>query len=409
MRIAMISYHTCPRASEEGKETGGMNVYVLEISRALGALGHHVDIFTRSHEISDPTVIEEAQNVRVLHIPAGPQSSLPKKQLLTYIPEFIEHAAAFVRNEKITYDLMHAHYYQSGLVAKKVLDTYRLPFVMSFHTLALMKNLVARDTLEHESQFRIRTEFQLMKRADAIVASSENDRDYMRYLYDTQESKIHVIYPGINTELFRPIDKTEARNHIGADKEHKVLLFVGRIEPLKGIDTLLYAMKILKKQKPASTACLWIVGGDISESSEHWPRTLRTLAKIRETLGISKESVHFVGRKPQTELPYYYNAADVVVMPSHYESFGMSALEAMASGTPVITTNVAGITSRIDTGHLSHITSAHNPLLLASQIDHVLGDAEHAKTVADEARASVAGMTWLHAAEMLLSMYKGIT
>jgi len=367
MNIAMISYHTCPRASAEGKETGGMNVYVLELSQALARMGHHVDIFTRSHEKGDPLVIEEAANLRVLHIPAGPQAPLPKKSLIGYIPEFIANAKSFVHDEQGSYDIMHAHYYQSGLVAEKVLKEFKIPFVMSFHTLALMKNLVARDTLERESLTRVHAEERLVRTADQIIASSENDREYTRYLYDAPSEKISVIYPGIDASLFRPIDKTEARAHIHADREHKIVLFVGRIEPLKGIDTLLYAMKILKKQKPNAQICLWIVGGDTSEKQTKWPKTLKLLARLRETLGIPDSHVHFAGRQPQTELPYYYNSADVVVMPSHYESFGMSALEAMGCGIPVITTNVAGISA-----HVSHVTSANNPLLLAETISHVL-------------------------------------
>lgn len=409
MKIAMISYHTCPRASAEGKETGGMNVYVLELSRALVSQGHSVDIFTRSHEINDPLIIEEENNLRILHIPAGPQAVLPKKRLVSYIPDFIKKAESLVRSEKGIYDVMHAHYYQSGLVAEKVLSKYKnIPFVMSFHTLGLMKNLVARDTLEHESQTRILTEFRLMKRADAIIASSENDKEYMQYLYDASESKIHVIYPGINTSVFHPMDKQSARNHIGAANEHKIVLFVGRIEPLKGIDTLLYAMKILKNKNQSQTVCLWIVGGDTSEPSEHWPKTLRELTVLRKTLGIPESSVHFVGRQPQTELPYFYNAADVVVMPSHYESFGMTALEAMGSGTPVIVTNVAGISSKVDVKHISHVATVNNPLLLASQIDHVLSDRPHAKAVADKAKRSVSGLTWDHAAREVVSVYKNI-
>lgn len=410
MKIAMISYHTCPRASAEGKETGGMNVYVLELSRALARMGHRVDIYTRSHETNDPAVLQEEPNLRIMHIPAGPRAPVPKKKLVTFIHEFIKNAEAFVRAESGSYDIVHAHYYQSGLVAEKALAKYsHVPFVMSFHTLGLMKNLVARDTLEHESQFRIRTEFALIKRASAIIASSEIDKEYLQYLYDAPESRIHVIYPGLDTRMFRPMDKLPAREHIGAQQEHKIVLFVGRIEPLKGIDTLLYAMKILKKKHPERTVCLWIVGGDTSETAAHWPKTLKELSVLRSTLGIPESSVHFVGRQPQPELPFYYNAADVVVMPSHYESFGMTALEAMGSGTPVIVTNVAGITGRVDAKHVSHVASVNNPLLLATQIDHVLSDPDHAHTLADAARKSVASLTWENTAKKTISVYESVS
>lgn len=387
----MISYHTCPRASQEGKETGGMNVYVLEASRALARMGNEVDIFTRSHEPDDPLIIQEEAHLRVMHIPAGPREALPKKKLPAYIPEFITEAKRFVHDQSLTYDIIHAHYYQSGIVARKALITSHIPFVMSFHTLALMKNLVARDTLERESLSRIHTEELLVKRADRIIAASDTDKEYLEYLYDAPQEKVRVVYPGIDPELFKPMDKRVARSHIHADPSHKIALFVGRVEPLKGIDTLLYAMKILyKKHVPL---CLWIVGGDISETPDRWPKTLKELSRLRATLGIPAENVHFVGRERQSELPYYYNAADVVVMPSHYESFGMSALEAMACGVPVVTTNVAGIATQVE-----HVTSVNNPLLLAEIISRVV-------TLPQSPRPFHA-FTWHETAEKLLAVYR---
>lgn len=223
MHIAMISYHTCPRASAEGKETGGMEIYVMGLSRALARSGHTVDIFTRSHEANDPLIIQEEQGLRVIHLPAGPRSSVPKKGLLRYIPEFAGELFHFIQNEGFGYDIVHAHYYMSGLAAEKVflkektLSVHGAAFVMTFHTLALMKNLVARDTLERDSQFRIHTEFALMKHASAIVASSETDSEYMQYLYDAPPGKISVVYPGIDTALFHPIDKGAARAYVGCN------------------------------------------------------------------------------------------------------------------------------------------------------------------------------------------------
>lgn len=411
----MISYHTCPRASQEGKETGGMNVYVLELSRALARMGHHVDIFTRSHEANDPLIINEEPHLRVMHIPAGPQAVVPKKRLTGTITEFAQKLYQFIEKERFPYDIVHAHYYMSGLVAERIfaqekkLSIPKAPFVVTFHTLAIMKNLVARDTLEHESQARIRAEIKLTQIADAVIASSESDREYLQYLYDVPEKKVHVVYPGIDTNVFHPIPKRSARTYIGATQSHKIVLFVGRVEPLKGIDTLLYAMKMLKKKNPKQTVCLWIVGGDTAEPSSSWPRTLKELTKLKGTLGIPEGSVQFVGRKAQSELPYFYNAADVVVMPSHYESFGMSALEAMGCGTPVIVTNVAGITSRVDAVPVSHVASVNNPLLLASQISHVLESPSHAKDIAANALRSVSSLTWEKTAKSVLTLYAKIS
>ena len=395
MNIAMISFHTCPLATQEGKETGGMNVYVLELSRALARLDHHVDIYTRSHEINDTPVTAVEPNLRVMHLAAGPQEQIAKQKLTVYIPDFVRSYKKFSQNTP--YDVIHAHYYQSGLVAQ-FLD---YPFIMSFHTLGLMKNLVARDPGERASAARIHAEFALMKQAGSIIASSERDKKYMEYLYDAPEEKISVVSPGINSALFHPIDKNSARERIHADPTHKIVLFVGRIEPLKGIDTLLYAMKILKKQYPRESICLWIVGGDTSEPEARWPKTLRDLARLQKTLSLDS-SVRFVGRQTQEELPYYYNAADVVVMPSHYESFGMSALEAIGCGTPVITTNVTGISSLIADEYTSRVTSVNNPLLLASQIQKVLTTSPDSSPV----KTFLSGHQWSRVATRMQSIYE---
>lgn len=397
MRIAMISYHTCPLASLEGKETGGMNVYVLELSRALARKGHRVDVFTRSHEKNDALITSPGPNLRVMHVPAGPQAQLSKKKLVRFIPEFVRAYQSFVKKQHVSYDVVHAHYYQSGLAAQSLGQ----PFIMSFHTLGLMKNLVARDTLEREGTARIQAEFTLMKRAQTIVSSSESDRAYMEYLYDAPKEKIIVLSPGIDTSLFHPMGKKAARKHIHADPKHKIVLFVGRVEPLKGIDALLYAIKILTKQHPEETVCLWIVGGDISEDTNRWPKTLRELSKLQKTLSLAT-SVRFVGRQKQTDLPYYYNAADVVVIPSHYESFGLSVLEAIGCGTPIITTNVTGISSLISDEYTSLITSVNNPLLLAAQIQKVLTGA----TIVNPTKNLISEHHWSNVADRMLSVYK---
>ncbi len=406
MKIAMISYHTCPLASQEGKETGGMNIYVLELSRALARKGHQIDIFTRSHEANDALITQTEANLRVIHLPAGPQAPVAKKKQLAFIPTFVREYLVFVQTQKMHYDFMHAHYYQSGLAAMKIIKHIPTPFVMSFHTLALMKNLVARDTLEKESIFRIEAEMKLARAAQKIIASSESDKEYMQYLYDVPQEKISVVSPGIDTTIFHPMDKTLARTHIHAHPDHKIALFVGRVEPLKGIDTLLYAMKIIKKKYPGHALCLWIVGGDTSEDPSRWTKTLRELDRLQKTLSLTGD-VHFVGQQPQHELPYFYNAADVVVMPSHYESFGMAALEAMGCGVPVITTNVAGISSRIHDQYKSLVSTVNNPLLLASQIEHVLADPSLSKTFAQETQKNIRDLQWSHGADKMIEIYNG--
>ncbi len=382
----MISYHTCPLASIEGKETGGMNVYVYELSRNLARLGHAVDVITRSQDKQSEKIVLVEKNFRVIHLPAGPEKVINKKKLIEYIPSFTDSFIKFSKEENLTYDLMHAHYYQSGLIGLEINKRFNspMPMVMTFHTLALMKNLVARSVSELGNRFRIDAEFKLTKQADAIITPSSSDKQYLKYLYRADDKKVFEIPPGVNTELFKPMDNNAAKKHLGLHPKEKFILFVGRIEPLKGIDMLLYALKILQAQVPYISVRLLIVGGDISQHITKWSSQLKQLDELRHILEISKQ-VEFVGQKPQDKLLYYYNAAELVVMPSHYESFGMAAAEAMACGTPVITTNVSGISYLIDERHSTLITTVNNPLLLASQIRQLLTN----KTMYGEIRKNI--------------------
>lgn len=371
----MISSHTCPIASEEGKETGGLNVYVLELSKALGKLGYSVDMYTRSQDRHQPYIVEVSPQVRVIHIPAGPEKPYPKRDLLNHLDEFVDNVIGHLKKEKLNYDLIHCHYYISGLIGLKLKQklNQKIPLITTFHTLALMKNLVARNTDELETKFRINTEFDLIQKSDHIVATSQSDKDYLMYLYKCPRNKISVLTPGVDLNFFKPLDKDFAKQQISANIKEKIILAIGRVEPLKGFDVLIYALKILLEKNPAlnKTLSLWIVGGEITEQALAWPSELDKLESLKKTLGLSTE-VKFVGIQPQVKLPYFYSAAEIVAMPSHYESFGMVALEAMACGTPVIATNVSGISKMLEKYEESIITSANNPLLLAQQLEHFI-------------------------------------
>jgi len=405
MKICMISYHTCPLASEEGKETGGMNIYVLELSKVLADRGHQVDIYTRSSDVSNPLIVEVAPNLRVIHLTAGPQLSLAKTEIKQYIPEFVASYVAFTTTHTLSYEVMHAHYYLSGLVGMEIKKRTPLPMIMTFHTLALMKNLVARSEAEMDSQERIDAEMLLVKESSHIISPSESDQQYLNYLYSADPDKVTVIPPGVDVSLFKPMNKVLAKKHISAEVAHRVILFAGRIEPLKGLDVLLYSMKILDERSPELNVCLWIVGGDTSTKKSEMSSELRRLEKIKHMLGISN-SVMFVGQKPQAELPFYYNAAELVVMPSHYESFGMAAAEAMACGTPVITTNVTGISNLLDSKHEPLITSANNPLHLAEQMGYLLTDQQAYQEMSEAVLSRVQDLNWCDVSDQIIEIYQ---
>lgn len=383
-RIAMISVHECPLASSEGKEKGGINVYVYELSKALGLLGQTIDIYTRVQDTTNPRIVQVNDHVRVIHIVAGPESPIPKKDVINHLSEFASNMDAFIKSESLVYDTFHAHYYYSGIVAHTLRQTYayKAKIVMTFHTLGLMKQLVSRTEVSSDPNTRVSMEQMLVRESDFFVTSSENDAQYLETLYDCQKNIITSISPGVDTTLFYPQDQRKAKEAIGAYLDHRIILSVGRIDPVKGFDVLLFALKMLLHDHPelTDTICLWIVGGDVGEDKSNWSSELQTLDRLRVTLGLST-SVKFVNAQHQEHLPNFYNAAEVVVMPSHYESFGMVALEALACGKPVIATDVTGISPMLKTFTAGHVISANNPIQLSKALFHVI--TEHDKYTND--------------------------
>lgn len=402
-RTAIISYHTCPLSDIEGGEIGGMNVYVLELCKQLAAKGLMVDIFTRSQDKDNQRVVKVSDNLRVIHIVAGEEKKIDKKKLITHIPEFLINMCNFIDENKIVYDLAYSHYYLSGIIGLRIKERYNIPLFVTFHTLALMKNLVARSESERENIDRIELELSLVRKADKIIATSTLDAKYIAALYDCPEDKIFVLNPGINLKVFKPQDKIKAKRIIGAKTNHKLILFVGRIEPLKAIDVLLYSMKILTGDKSQIRLCLWILGGDANARFNKWPRELKRLDKLKKLLNIST-GVTFVGRKHQSELPNYYNASEIVILPSHYESFGIVALEAMSCGVPVITTDTAGIASLFDKKNSPLITSANNPLMLAQKIKHLLTNEKEYQKISHEVLKKAKKLSWENIADKFVKI-----
>lgn len=406
MRLAIFSFHACPLASAEGKQTGGLNVYVLETAKELGRMGLKVDMFTRSQNAKEPHIVNVSPNVRLIHLVAGPEKPINKKLLLPHIKSFAKAFFEFSKKNDFKYDLLHCHYFLSGLAGLTVNKTLKVPFVMSFHTLALMKNLIGRSEDEKEEKVRLDAEFELVRKADLLVASSENDAAYLKYLYACPEEKIKVVSPGVDTKLFSPMSKVTARKNVKALPKTKIILAVGRIEPLKGFDVLLYALKILLVRRPKirDLVSLWIIGGDTSEPISLWSNELKHLEKLRGSLGI-RTSVRFVGQKPQKELKNYYSAADVVVMPSHYESFGMVALEAMACGTPVIISDVSGVSEFVENHRAGLITTVNNPLLLAEQMEGLLLGEKKGLNFNQKVKNQAQKLTWEKSASKLIKIY----
>ena len=374
LTICMLSVHTCPLATLGGKETGGMNVYVRDLSLELARQGHRVDIFTRSQDACVPHVCHDlGDRAQVIHIPAGPEIPVSKETIYEHMPEFVARVQEFAQRNNRRYDVIHSHYWLSGVAAEALSQAWGgIPVVQMFHTLGHMKNQIAQAPHEFATPQRIDSEQAIMASVDRIVAGSPLDKAQMVWLYEADRRKIDVIPPGVDLNRFRPIDPLQAKAAIGVPAEKRMVLFVGRIEPLKGIDTLLRAMKqVAQDCGGCEGLTVAIVGGDPSESEEQMTAEMARLHRLRAELGI-EDLVTFLGKRDQDSLPYYYSAAEVVVMPSHYESFGMVALEAMACGTPVIASRVGGLKFAVVHGYTGLHVPVANPDALAGAITRLM-------------------------------------
>lgn len=409
LRIAMLSYHTCPLATLGGKDTGGMNVYVRDLTRELGRLGIHVDVFTRSQDDHVPHVLHDlGYGNRVVHVPAGPELPKSKKDLASYIPEFVEGIKQFAAEKEITYDVIHSHYWMSGLAAEALSDAWGgTPIVHMFHTLGEMKNRVARSEDERADEDRLSGERQVLRRADRIVVATLAELTQLRFLYKTSDRKLVIIPPGVDTSHFYPIPSDEAKQYVGLKPENRMVLFVGRIEPLKGVDTLIHAMACLDLQEIHRPVHLAIVGGEPNAFPEDMSDEMTRLQRLCDDLFMGG-MVIFLGKRGQDTLPYYYSAAEVVVMPSLYESFGMVALEAMACGTPVIASEVGGLGYLVQDGETGYTIPDSDPEALCNKLSTLLQDIDLRKTMGRRAAEYALDYSWTKIAEQIVEVYKDL-
>ncbi len=387
-----------------------MNVYVRDLSRELGRQGIGVDVFTRSQDEHVPHVLHDLGfGNRVVHIPAGPETPVAKDSLADYLPEFIGNIRGFAEAKGLEYDLIHSHYWLSGIAGLDLRRAWDVPLIHMMHTLGLMKNRVARSQSEMATEQREQAERQLLTQADRIVAATQAELAQFQWLYKVDTKNVVVIPPGVDTSHFYPIPEDEAKEFIGMPEDKRMILYVGRIEPLKGVDTLIEAAAILRQRGVLveGCECLAIIGGESGEPPEKISEEMARLKGIARKLG-TDDMVTFLGPQDQDNLQYYYSASDIVVVPSHYELFGLVALEAMACGRTVVASETGGLAFLIHDGENGFHVPAADPNALADKLELIIKDPGLRARIGENARAYAQGHAWPLIAERVVKLYSEV-
>ena len=397
LRIAVITAHTSPLAQPGGSKAGGLNVYVLELAKQLVGQGATVDIFSRSTAAATPVVQELASGLRAIHLHAGPARNLGPASVFKHLDSFEAALLRFNEGEGVKYDLIHSHYWLSGVVGERLKARWQVPHVTMFHTLGEIKNRASFS--ENEPALRIESEGRLIAAVDRVICATEKEKALICQLYAADAAKIRVIPLGVDLERFRPLAKAAARAELGL-KDERIVLFVGRLEPLKGVDILINAASLLESDVDCSVL---IVGGDGADGAQL--ARLRALARER---GV-EERIAFAGAVDHEKLPLYYSAADICVVPSHYESFGLVAVEAMASGLPVVASRVGGLTGTVKDGETGYLVSWLCPEPFAERIELLLDNEPLRENLGLAAREAVSRYGWTNVVTAVLSVYQELT
>ena len=401
-RVAMISVHTSPLDQPGTGDAGGLNVYVVETAKRLGARGVEVEIFTRRTSASLAEVVTLAPNVIVRHIDAGPYEGLDKEDLPGQLCAFAAGVMRFVAiSPEGHYDLVHSHYWLSGQVGWLAADRWNVPLVHTMHTMSRVKNRALAAGDRPEPKGREIGEEQVVKVAGWLIANTDTEARELVELYDADPERVRVVPPGVDLDVLRPADKSACRRELGLPEDADVLLFVGRIQPLKAPDVRVKAVArmIEREQERRGRTVVAILGGP-SGSGRERPRALQAMAR---ELGVA-DVVQFVPPQSRTELARWFAAADLTVVPSHSESFGLVAIESMACGTPVVAANVGGLPTAVGDGGV--LVDSHDPDEWASALAGLLDDDERRKTMSDNAIARARDFSWDATTDKLFDVYR---
>jgi D-inositol-3-phosphate glycosyltransferase len=400
MRIALISEHASPLATLGSVDAGGQNIYVANVARGLADQGHHVDVLTRRDDVSLPAVVDMRPGVRVLHIDAGPPRFVPKEELLPHMPAFIRSAHQLFEHS-VPYDVIHANFFMSGLVGLRLKQSFGVPMVITFHALGLVRR-------EHQGSAdafppeRIDIEQRIVRHADRIVAECPQDQSDLMRLYDAGAQRISMVPCGVDLQAFAPSARAPARRALGVRPDEFVVLQLGRLVPRKGIDNVIRAVARMDRAIPVR---LLVVGGDSPMPDERLTPEIGRLRAVARDCGIA-DRVSFVGHRQRDELRACYAAADVFATTPWYEPFGITPLEAMACGKPVIGSSVGGIQYSVVDGVTGFLVPPHDPAALAARLAQLQRNPTLAQALGRAGMRRVRSMfTWERVARELADVF----
>lgn len=396
-RLAILSMHTSPLAQPGVGDGGGMNVYVRSLGAALARAGVTCDVYTRAEDPSQSRVIQVEPGLRVVHVQAGPLAPVEKEELAGLTSAFGDAMLKEIINGEHAYDALHANYWLSGRVAHVLKHQLSLPLVATFHTLARVK---AEAEQSDEPELRSAAEAEIIRCSDMMLASTNDEAIQLVSLYDADVSRIEIVPPGVDHRVFTPGDRRRARDRLGLG-EHPVLLFVGRIQALKGVDLAIETLAALND----SSAMLLVVGGP---SGRHGESELRRVRQLAVDLGVASQ-VRWIPPQPHHSLVAYYRAADVCLMPSRSESFGLVALEAAACGTPVVASAVGGLLSLVEDGRTGFLVDGRRALDFAKPVAELLGDRDLANAMGVSAAQASMRYSWNMTGARMRRLYADLT
>jgi len=399
-RIAVISMHTSPTASLGQNANGGLNVYVREICTAFSERGIATDIFTRKQSIDDPGSEQLAPLSRVIYLPAG--NGLDKYSLYGEVPSFAGRIMEFAARDDLAYDLLYSHYWLSGEVACLLRPQLATGWAHIAHTLGLVKNRTLAAGARPEPDLRIGVESELAQQASLLIASTADEAQELIEGYGADPRRVNVVPPGVDLAMFQPMDRAEARREVGYGSG-RLLLFVGRLERLKGVEIAIRALGLLRDRRHDDVRLL-ILGEDSHEGDESEKERLKAIAS---EVGV-RDRVDFVGSVAHHELPYFYAAADVCVMPSYSESFGLVALEAQACGCPVVASGVSGLRSVVRDEVSGYLIDEHDPAAYAERIGRLLENSELAQQMGRRGRLLAQRFSWTRTADRLEDLFEQV-